>query len=608
MDLLRTLALRCVALILLGMLTACGGDSTSPTSDPANTVTPTDNSQPTWLTRHKGIASAFYDVLWDGNRYLAVSDGSGLYSSTDGLNWERVATNGFGGNFSIAYINGLYLSGGDWQTLYTSQDGINWNSHSLCQTTMGCFSGIYGLAGNTKGYVATGEDGLLYYSSDGTTWLAQDGLVGTFSSFWGAAASPDRFVVVGASNGAIYSDDGLTWTAASFGSATSPTFNDVMWDGTQFVAWGVADVYTSTDGISWNYKSSPYIAQLLWNGTQYENLDYGTTDLVNWTPLPRAGYFSDLDRWVMDMHYLPSTGQYLVAGGTVDGVGWIAASSDGNAWQMAMSSHAMVGATWAGDHFVAIDNTGVLFDSTDGINWSSDKIIKIALDYISEVYFSIAWSPLHSRYVAVSSARTAVSEDGMNWRDATNGSAGKRVKWLNNQFIGVVPFSGMLTSSSDGLGWSTHTVPSTVTYPNLEDVAWSDTLGLYATVGLDGTIYTSPDLQNWTEYTTIAPHGLRTIIWAGGQFVAAGDLGTVMTSSNGVDWVDRSGSFSTIYDLTYAAGRYYAISTQGKVYSSSDGRTWGEETSDNSIALNALATNGTRVIALGGQGVISTRR
>ncbi len=610
-DALRGLTYRCGLLMIFGLLSACGGGGGGSTTTSVDTTSDngtTNTTQTTWTTRHTGIAGAFYDVLWDGSRYLAVSDGSGLYSSTDGFNWSRVATSGFGGNFSLAYINGLYLSGGDWQTLYTSTDGVNWDSHSLCEVTLGCFNGVYGLAGNAKGFVAVGEEGLLYYSGDGVDWSVQDGLIGTWENFRAAAASPDRFVVVGASNGVIYSDDGMTWTAASFGTATPPTFGEVIWTGSQFVAAGWGSVYTSADGITWTYMSAQYIDGFIWTGTQYESFDYSSSDLLNWSQLPRSSYFYDLDRGLLDLNYRPETGQYVISGGgLVGGQGWMAVSNDGNAWSMVMSSHDMVGATWAGDHFVAIDSSGVLFDSPDGINWASDKIIKTQDDWSSEVYSAIAWSPLYSRYVAVSSARIAVSDDGVNWSNATAPRTGQKVKWLNNQFV-VTGFSGTFLTSSDGLVWNSSPVSGSVTtYPNIRDFSWSDTLGLYAAVDLSGSIYTSPDTLNWTEYNAIAPAGLRTIIWAGGQFVAAGDQGTFMTSTDGVTWVDRSGSLSTIYDLTYAAGRYYAISISGRVYVSTDGHTWSEETTDSAKTLIALATDGSRVIALGEDGTITSR-
>ena len=467
-DRFRTFSIYSILTALSFLLLACGGGGGGGGGSnlPGDTQTGGETggtAATTWTTAHKGVAD-FYEVLWDGRRYLAVSDGSGLYTSTNGVNWVRMETDGFGGNFSIAYVNGLYLSGGDWQTLYTSTDAINWDSHSLCSTSLGCFSHIYGLAGNAIGYVAAGEDGLLYYSSDGAVWEQQDGLVGTWESFRSAAASPERFVVVGAYNGVIYSDDGKTWTEATFDTQPQHAFGDVLWDGKQFVATGWGFIYASADGINWAYQAAEYIVDLTWTGTYYESLGYRSADLVNWTQQSTSmGYILGLDRNYIDFHYLPETGQYLMLGGGVfAGGGWIASSNDAISWEMVMSSHDMVGATWTGDHFMAVDSTGVLFESVDGKNWNSNKIIQIEGDSISEDYKAIAWSPVHSRYVAISTARTAVSDDGVNWSNATNGGSGHRVKWRNNRFLKTNQYSGEISISSDGLAWDSYPVTTSI--------------------------------------------------------------------------------------------------------------------------------------------------
>lgn len=612
-DRLKTIAPRICVIALAGLLTACGGGGSSST-DTATQTDPstTSSTSTTWVTRQQGISGGFTGVVWDGDKYLAVSDGSGLYSSQDGINWQRVSTSGFGGNFNIAYKNGMYLSGGDWQTVYTSADGVNWDSHSLCETTTGCFSEIYALTGNVSGYVAAGEDGLLYFSSDGSSWSVQDGFAGAYESFLSAAASPDRFVVAGTGRGVIYSDSGTVWSEGVFDTTTTPLLLEVIWTGTQFVGVGYDGIYASTDGATWTFKSAQTAEHIVWTGTQYETLSYSSTDLVNWTVLPRSQRFYDTDRLVQAFHYLPATGQYLMAGGdyTTD-LGWIASSPDGSTWSMDISSHDMTAVTWAGDHFEAIDGTGVLFESTDGVEWSSSSLIKIEGDGIVETYKDIAWSPSLSRYIAVSSQRIATSLDGKSWTDTgvNHGAVGgfTVAKWLNNQFV-VTGYNGFFDISSDGVNWSSPGISGDITTtPVIQDVAWSDMLGLYAAVDLSGTVYTSPDASNWTEYNAVAPNGLRAITWGGGQFVAVGTSGTVMTSPDGVNWTDRSGSYSSFYDVLYDGGYYYAVSSSGEQYISSDGYSWGLETTDNAEALAALASNGSRVIAVGSKGTITSR-
>ena len=62
--------------------------------------------------------------------------------------------------------------------------------------------------------------------------------------------------------------------------------------------------------------------------------------------------------------------------------------------------------------------------------------------------------------------------------------------------------------------------------------------GQFVAVGDDGTIVTSTDAANWVErQTTTDP--LWAIVHDNGEFVAVGWGGTIMTSADGVKWVQR---------------------------------------------------------------------
>src|ERR1700733_8043717 len=73
---------------------------------------------------------------------------------------------------------------------------------------------------------------------------------------------------------------------------------------------------------------------------------------------------------------------------------------------------------------------------------------------------------------------------------------------------------------------------------------------------------------------TIAPF-LRSVTFGGGQFVAVGDDGIIVTSPDGVKWTPRTWSgYTGLTGVTYGGGQYVAVGTGGIVLTSTDGATW----------------------------------
>lgn len=88
---------------------------------------------------------------------------------------------------------------------------------------------------------------------------------------------------------------------------------------------------------------------------------------------------------------------------------------------------------------------------------------------------------------------------------------------------------------------------------DIEDVAWSSTLGLFAAVGQIGTVLTSPDGVTWTLRTTPATVTLKGIVWTGTAFVATGSSQAIR-STNGINWTTTSSSMGTANGIAYSPG------------------------------------------------------
>jgi len=153
----------------------------------------------------------------------------------------------------------------------------------------------------------------------------------------------------------------------------------------------------------------------------------------------------------------------------------------------------------------------------------------------------------------------------------------------------------------------------------MEAVAWSGSR--YVAVGDMGTIMTSTDAVNWTlQKSGVEKNAyskdLTDVIWTGTQFVATGIRGIILTSPDGVDW--------TVIDFNTSTGFFDTINWNGsqlltfinyfgssRPIVSTDGVTWTWGDDYVSGKYNGIHWDGTQYVAVGstgisGQGIVAT--
>ena len=88
------------------------------------------------------------------------------------------------------------------------------------------------------------------------------------------------------------------------------------------------------------------------------------------------------------------------------------------------------------------------------------------------------------------------------------------------------------------------------------------TNGLFVAVGANGTILSSTNGMNWTARSPSAnfTNTLRAVASGGGQFVAVGENGSVVSSASGTSWTERpqNGGYHFV-DVAYGGGQFAAI-------------------------------------------------
>ncbi|MBI5100744.1 MAG: hypothetical protein HZB33_02745 [Nitrospirae bacterium] len=132
---------------------------------------------------------------------------------------------------------------------------------------------------------------------------------------------------------------------------------------------------------------------------------------------------------------------------------------------------------------------------------------------------------------------------------------------------------------------------------DLNDVKYGN--GTFVTVGLPGTVMTSPDGISWTVRASGTARSLNGVAFGNNGFVLVGESGTILTSPDGISWTVRaSGTAASLYGVTFGGDIFVAVGDNGTILTSPDGVAWTERVSGTSTRLqNVIFGNNTYVSA-----------
>ena len=276
---------------------------------------------------------------------------------------------------------------------------------------------------------------------------------------------------------------------------------------------------------------------------------------------------------------------------------------------------------WGDDEFVAVGEGGNIISSPDGAlldSWVLEK------STTTQTLNDIAWSG--TRYVSVGALGTIVSRNSEAWSIRASGTTDKltTVIWNDTKFLAIGeriatiddPINGSVNrpaatilTSPDGFSWTLETATlnpdrhSDVPPPRLNGITW-DGAQFFASSD-DGAILSSKDGIAW--YT----RSINSIVWDGtSNYLAVGDLGLALTSSDGTSWTLLTTPVSyNLHDVAWGDGRFVVVGENGTIISTADnGATWLTETSGTEETLRSVIYDGlTRLITVGHNGTILTR-
>ena len=238
-----------------------------------------------------------------------------------------------------------------------------------------------------------------------------------------------------------------------------------------------------------------------------------------------------------------------------------------------------------GNGFVATGTSGALLYTIDGINWTP-----ITNPMPSTTFYGLANTG--GTFVAVGAGGSILysSTYTESWVSQSSGQVNDLYAiygYAGGFFIAAGASGTLLTSDASGTIWTprqSNTVNSirSVTYGN----------GLYVAVGDAGTLLTSPDAGTWTPKTLSFSPNLNSVTYgyvvsavtgvATPTFVAVGSGGAVFTSiDNGVTWVSQpTGTTTQLNAVTFGVlpvvvdSQFVAVGDNDTILTSPDGLSW----------------------------------
>lgn len=261
--------------------------------------------------------------------------------------------------------------------------------------------------------------------------------------------------------------------------------------------------------------------------------------------------------------------------------GIILTSPDGITWTQRISgtSNDLLSIEWSGTQYIAVGEFGTILTSPDSINWTQQNS-GIAECNLYDIKYS------GSLYVAVggefrfpgnpNSNNTLIltSPDGQTWTKTNSLTLTNCIlhglTWSGSEFVAVsvnelFPSDTKVLSSTDGFNWTERTL-GTLTNFSLFDIIWSGTE--FVAVGTSGIVYLSPDSINWQVWDSGALN-LWSVASAGNNYVTVGLAGIVATSSDGMSWASQpSGTGNTLGKIIWAGTQYVAVGDQGTILTS----------------------------------------
>ncbi|MBL9166359.1 MAG: hypothetical protein JNN07_01320 [Verrucomicrobiales bacterium] len=433
------------------------------------------------------------------------------------------------------------------------------------------------------------ERGLIYYSDDLVTWIPRE--TGTNLALRAALFLPTGRAVLVGESGSVYYSDNLNGPQSiqpgtHLDGPTEDWLEGVAASPQQIVAVGDAGaIYTSNDGVRWKRQSTPF-------STWLTGVAHGPAGFV-------------------------AVGQQGTVLQSQQGTNWVSRSVGTKDW---------LGITYGGGRYLAVGRAGTIGSSSNGINWSlessgrtndlwtasanaSSRLVGGSFDllisetngpWVDQFILSNYPAPAGTYYASMARSNyfLAAGRSGL-MVEGYQPLAGFPYSWLEtseslrpwlwsatrlNDLYVAVGQNGTLLTSSEGVDWTLELAPRSVTNVTLLGVGGDS--NLLVAVGTKGSIIRSPNLLT--------------------NLPSQSGNGTNLSSTFGVIWLESENKPTTnqLQGITAGHGLYVAVGDQGEIVVSSNGSLWTRRNPVNANLLSSVTTTPDGFIACGQKGTL----
>ncbi|MDU0203119.1 cadherin-like beta sandwich domain-containing protein [Paenibacillus sp. MAH-36] len=436
----------------------------------------------------------------------------------------------------------------------------------------------------------------------------------------GAAFGSNVYVAVGYYGKILKSINGFDWQIAADRSRLDVTYTGVTFGGNQFVAVGdQGTVMTSPDGDVWTQRDSTISSRI--DRVAYAD---GINKFIAVTTGGKVITSPDGKTWSSmtigtsnNLTSIAVSDKAIVIG---DSGGYVHTSTDGKTW----SKHTKLSGSFfinsvlsLNNRFYANDALGSSYTSLDGITWSgpfraagntSSQIFGGLYDNVNSKYYLFGYdgtsyggiftstngtdfqqqtkgSTMTSQnafyakgvFMQLGNDGIVVSTDGVNWQYPYGGSFAN-VIYDGTRYLAVGRNGndGFIKGSTDGINWSKVNLNLV---PAMASIIYFN--GKYVAVGNSGTVVTSSDGTTWTvNPTAISDYKLTSVAYGNGVLIAVDEIGTIYKSTNnGVTWLppvrEDTDNYNALQFVSYTNGKFYAVGDYDTYLESTDnGDSW----------------------------------
>ena len=449
---------------------------------------------------------------------------------------------------AAAFGQGRFVAVGQAGAIFTSTDGSEWSRQPSLSTRF-----LYDIAYGKDRFVAVGNSGIVAQTRDAIYWNTAPRHEEDLNAI---IFAQDKFVAVGDKGAVLVSEDGEDWRHVRVD--TDDDLNAVTFGNGLFVAGGRGtNIFVSSDALNWTATPStkpdrvPILDLCFGLGTfiavtgrwgDFHTPDYIliSTNGTNWAD--RALHRESFDFGKLGPRFISSCASgdgklVLLGAGTL-------ISTNGQDWSLAQKDHGSYQIEFLDDRFLSVGYNGSIGLSSNAVNWEWKRLGPV---------------------VPESTLNAIVAGNGLvlalpQWGEPLLSTDG--TLWTNRAELATA------LGKNSGLPFSNTVAAATIANGTFYVLSYS---GIYAsTNGIDWTqrhSFSHPDYPAKIDYLN------GRLIVVGADQTAGTSKSLVVTSSDGFTWTNRQvGGNWHLYGISYGNGRFVAVGST--LATSLDGEHW----------------------------------